>query len=54
MAHVKKSLSTGSLKAMIEGAQDEPGIPVLPDALDGAPWLLNCANGTLRPDDRHV
>jgi putative DNA primase/helicase len=47
MAHIKKSLSTAAIKAMIEGAQDEPGIPVLPEALDADPWLLNCTNGTL-------
>jgi P4 family phage/plasmid primase-like protien len=47
MTHIKKSLSTAAIKAMIEGAQDEPGIPVLPDALDVDPWLLCCSNGTL-------
>lgn len=47
LGHVKKSLSTAALKAMIESAQDEPGIPVLPDALDTDPWFLNCTNGTI-------
>jgi putative DNA primase/helicase len=45
--HIKKSLSTTALKAMVEGAQNEEGIPVQPEAFDTDPWLLNCANGTL-------
>ncbi len=47
MAHVKKSLSKASLDALVRTAQDEPGIPVKPEALDMDPWLLNCTNGTL-------
>ena len=47
MAHVKSSLSTAKLKALVENAQSEDGIPVQPDQLDVDPWLLNCANGTL-------
>ena len=47
MAHVKSSLSTAKLKAMIENAQSEPGIAVQPDHLDVDLWVLNCANGTL-------
>ena len=47
MAHVKKSLSKASLDAMVRTAQDEPGIPVKPEAFDADPWLLNCQNGTL-------
>src|SRR5713101_136083 len=47
MAHVKSSLATAKIKAMVEGAQDEPGISVHPEALDANLWLLNCANGTL-------
>jgi putative DNA primase/helicase len=35
------------LKAMIEQAKSEPGIPVVPDALDADPWLLNCLDGTV-------
>ena len=46
--HVKSSLSTGKLKAMLESAQSEEGIYVLPEALDQDPWLLNCLNGTSR------
>jgi len=45
--HVKTSLSTGKLKALVESAQSEPGMPVQPEAWDGDPWLLNCTNGTL-------
>jgi P4 family phage/plasmid primase-like protien len=59
LAHIKVSLSTGKLKAMIECAQSEAGIPVQPEDFDTHPWLLNCANGTLdlrtgelRPHDR--
>lgn len=46
------------LAAMVKLARHRPGIPVLPDALDRPPLLLNCANGivdlrdgTLRPHD---
>jgi putative DNA primase/helicase len=47
MAHIKSSLSTAKLKAMLESAQSEPGIAVQPDELDRDIWLLNCTNGTL-------
>jgi P4 family phage/plasmid primase-like protien len=47
LAHIKTSLSTAKLKALVESAQDEPGIPVQPEAFDTDIWLLNCANGTL-------
>jgi putative DNA primase/helicase len=47
MAHIKASLSTAKLKALVECAQSEEGIPVQPADLDTDPWLLNCANGTL-------
>jgi putative DNA primase/helicase len=47
MAHIKSSLSTAKLKAMVESVQSESGIPVQPEAFDADPWLLNCANGTL-------
>jgi putative DNA primase/helicase len=46
-AHVKASLSTAKLKAMVENAQSEKGIAVQPQDLDTDPWLLNCTNGTL-------
>jgi putative DNA primase/helicase len=47
LAHVKSSLATAKLKALVESAQSEPGIPVQPEDLDGDRWLLNCTNGTL-------
>jgi putative DNA primase/helicase len=47
MAHIKSSLSTSKLKALIENAQSEPGMAVQPAELDANPWVLNCANGTL-------
>jgi putative DNA primase/helicase len=47
LAHIKKSLSKASLDAMVRTAQDEPGIPVQPEAFDTDIWLLNCTNGTL-------
>jgi putative DNA primase/helicase len=45
--HAIKSESERALKALLAIAQAEPGIPVLPDALDADPWLLNVRNGTL-------
>ena len=47
LAHIKRSLSTRSLEAMVKSAQSEPGIPVTPAAFDRDPWLLNVENGTL-------
>ena len=47
LAHVKASLSTGKRKAMVEWAEAELPLPVLPETLDRDPWLLNVANGTL-------
>jgi putative DNA primase/helicase len=41
------SESRKNLEAMIVLARSEEAIPVLPDALDGDPWLFNCQNGTL-------
>lgn len=59
LRHIKASLSTAKLKAMVENAESELPLPVLPEALDCDPWLLNVANGTLdlrtatlRPHDR--
>jgi putative DNA primase/helicase len=42
-----KCESESRLKAMIELAKSERGIPVSPDELDKDPWLLNVANGTI-------
>src|SRR6266566_3023228 len=59
MAHIKSSLSTFKLRAMMESAQSELPLPVQPEDLDADAWLLNCQNGTfdlhtgtLRPHDR--
>jgi putative DNA primase/helicase len=60
LAHIKTSLSAKSLKAMVELAQSEPGIPVLPEQWDTDPWVVNCLNGVvdlrtgnLRPHQRN-
>ncbi|QBS38740.1 DNA primase (plasmid) [Thermaerobacter sp. FW80] len=45
--HAMKSESAARIRAMLELAASEPGVPVLPDDLDGDPWLLNVENGTL-------
>lgn len=37
----------GRVRAALEMAQSEPGIPVVPDELDLDPWALNVGNGTL-------
>ena len=43
----KRSEQSGRLAAMISLAASEEGIPILPKDLDGDPWLLNVANGTI-------
>lgn len=45
--HAVRSESARSIKAMIDLARSERGVPVTPDKLDGDPWLLNCVNGTI-------
>ena len=47
LAHLKTSLLTSRLKAMVDQASWFPAIPVLPKELDQDPWLLNCLNGTV-------
>lgn len=47
LAFVLRSEQKDRLKAMVELAASEPGIPVLPEELDRDPWLLNVANGTI-------
>jgi putative DNA primase/helicase len=42
-----KSEDERRLRAMVNLAQSEPGIPVTPDELDADPWLLNVTNGTI-------
>jgi putative DNA primase/helicase len=46
-SHAVKSQNVSRLKAMLELAKSEPGIPILPDQLDRHPMLLNCPNGTV-------
>jgi putative DNA primase/helicase len=43
----KFSQSKYKLTAMVDLAKSEPDIPVKPEELDAAPWLLNVANGTI-------
>jgi putative DNA primase/helicase len=45
--HDARSEAATRLRAMIELARSEPGIPVVPKELDAHPWLLNVENGTL-------
>lgn len=45
--HARRSANAPRLKAMVELAGTEPGIPINPDQLNQHPLLLNCPNGTL-------
>ncbi len=58
-SHARASERLERIKAMVTLARSEPSVPVLPDAFDCDPWILNVANGTLdlrtgtlRPHDR--
>jgi putative DNA primase/helicase len=42
-----RSESREKIKAMVDLAKSEPGIPITPEVLDGDGWLLNVENGTL-------
>jgi putative DNA primase/helicase len=55
LAHIKRSLSTAALEAMVRSAQNEPGIPIEHTALDQHPHLLACRNATieLKTGDTH-
>ena len=46
-SHALRCESDSKLKAMIELAKSEPGIPIRPDDMDQDPWLFNVLNGTL-------
>lgn len=46
-AWARRSEARERRSAMIELAQSERCIPVLPEQLDADPWLLNCLNGVL-------
>ena len=43
--HARDSESESKIRAMLELAK--PEVPVAPDKLDAAPWLLNAPNGTV-------
>lgn len=45
--HAVRSQAEARLSAMINLAESEPSIPVLPDHLDADPWLLCLQNGVL-------
>jgi len=47
LSHAMKSENAAKIRAMIDLAESEPGIPILPNKLDKDPWLLNVKNGTL-------
>jgi putative DNA primase/helicase len=46
-SHAQKSEAAPRVRAFLELARSETGIPVLPESLDTEPWLLNTMNGTL-------
>lgn len=48
---IRRSESTGARKSMIEAAQSESGVPILPRDWDSDPWLLNVENGMIRLKD---
>lgn len=45
--HALKSQSDHRIRAMINLAQSEPGIPIKITGFDSDPWLLNVVNGTI-------
>jgi putative DNA primase/helicase len=45
--HARGTQSEGRLKAMVNLAKSEPGIPITEPQLDVDPWLLNVINGTI-------
>ena len=45
--HAGKSESRERIRAMIELAKSESGIPILPEEFDSDRWLFNCQNGTV-------
>jgi P4 family phage/plasmid primase-like protien len=45
--HAGRSQSRDKIRAAADMARSEPGIPILMDAFDSSPWLLNCPNGTV-------
>lgn len=47
VAFAKATSSDKGIAHMLSLARSEPGIPILPSALDTDPWLFNLQNGTL-------
>jgi putative DNA primase/helicase len=47
LTHIKRSLSTHSLEAMVKSARSEPGIAVTPEMFDRDPWAFNVSNGSI-------
>ena len=45
--HALRCEAAGRITAMLDLANSEPGIPVLPEQLDADPWALNVLNGTI-------
>lgn len=45
--HALRSEGEGRIKAMIELARSEPGIPIQPEEMDRDPWALNVLNGSI-------
>lgn len=45
--HAQRSETDYRINSMINLAQSEPGIAILPIELDHDPWLFNCQNGTV-------
>jgi putative DNA primase/helicase len=45
--HANRSESAKSIRALIDLARAQPGIPILPADMDRDPWSLNVANGTI-------
>jgi P4 family phage/plasmid primase-like protien len=45
--HILRSEHENRMKAMVNVAKSEPGIPISPDDVDRSPYLLNVLNGTL-------
>lgn len=52
--HAIKSEHIARVRAMIEAARSEPGIPISIKDFDIKPWLLNVANGTLDLRSGHL
>lgn len=52
--HARKSEAEARINAMINLAESEPSIPLMPGQFDAHPWLLNCPNGTLDLKTGHL